>query len=365
MRRLGSLAWRKRRGSQLEFSEGFPASDPWFGGRLQRPAVGSDLDMRSRFDTCLAVSHPGEQEGNLESFSHPCETDSAEASLAPSTSFDSLLCWGEGESGAESFSLSMSSVHCPTSPGPIDETSRCPSVQEETSRTPEPLLEWAEHVLEEYLSSGTFCPITEGGPEDLNSGSSLRESASEQISGAKGPITTAASPRVEQAPQAAALAVPVGPPKDASKVCYAVVITMTKAEEEDGQGEPAGSGTGRGLLCHMPGEAALSLGVAELEKATERRHQKPARPAPQLPAHKECQNCRGLQRVGTSQVCRLIPTPAAGSLVAGRKGPEPRLSQSEDQSGCEPLRSRDGVLTEAPSAVRPGSLASRYVGEQV
>lgn len=353
LRRFGSFAWRRQRGSHLELSAHSPLGDPWLWGRLQRPAVGSDLDMRSRFETFPAGSPSGEQEG-LELSSPPSAADSAEVSLASSTSFGSLLCWGEGGSGTGTFSLSTSSICPPTPSEPIKDTARHPSAQEETSRTPEPLLEWAERAFEEYLR--TSCPTTTGG---LSFGSSLGESASEQISGA------AASPTVGCAPQATGAASAVPAPQDASKVCYAVVLTLTRAEEEDGQGGPAGSRGERGLPCHTAGEAALSLGVAEREKAVERRHQKPAQPAPQLPAHKECQNCRGLLlRVGTSQVRQQMPPPATGSLVTRQEGSEPRRGQSEEQSGSEQQHSRDGGLAGAPRTVGPESLASRYEGNR-
>ncbi|KAJ6663454.1 hypothetical protein lerEdw1_009533 [Lerista edwardsae] len=246
---------------------------------------------------------------------------------------------------------------------PVSDTARHPSVQEEASRTPEPLSEWAERVFEEYLTLGASCPTTAGGLGGLRFGSSLGESTSEHIGGA------AASPRAERGPQAAGAGSAAPPPQDASKVCYAVVITLTKAEEEDGRGGPAGSGGEQGQPCHTPGEAALSLGVAERERAAERRHQKPAQPAPRLPAHKECQNCRGLlPRVGTSQVCRLVPAPATGSLVTRREGSEPRRRQSEAQSGSEQQHSRDGGLAGAPCTVGPESLASscilRYIPAQ-
>ncbi|XP_033014583.1 beta/gamma crystallin domain-containing protein 2 [Lacerta agilis] len=363
LRKFGNLTWHKRRSSHLELSQhpGYLASAPWSMGRLQRPAVGSDMDMRSRADFYPAENQPEKQE-RPEPSSRLSETHSLGTSPEPSTSLDSLPCWGDGSSWEGSFSISNSSLCCPAAPEMKGETLKLPSVQEETRKAPKPASEWAESVFEGYLTTGTSHPVVTEQMENLSFSSCLGESVSEHVGGAEDAKTVTANLPVDQplevADSASAIKTSLG--KNAPKIRYEIMITMTK-EVERAEAEPTFSCGERSLSCHPSGEETLSLGVAELEERKELRHQEPARPATQLSVSEEFQNCRELHGVGTCKVCGPILTLATGSPATLQWGSETSPGVGEaDQSETDQLHSEDGVLAKETNIVAVGSPANSF-----
>nr|XP_028594595.1 beta/gamma crystallin domain-containing protein 2 [Podarcis muralis] len=363
LRKFGNLTWHKRQSSHFELSQhpGHLASNPWSMGRLQRPAVGSDMDMRSRADFYLAENQSEKQE-RPEPSSRLSETHSLGTSPEPSTSFDSLLCWGDGSSWEGSFSISNSSLCCPAAPEMKGEALKLPSVLEESSKAPKSASEWTESVFEGYLTMGMSHPVVTEQMENLSFSSGLGESVSEHVDGAEDAKSATASPPVDQplevADSASAIKISLG--KNAPKIRYEIMITMTK-EAERAEAEPTFSCGERSLPCHPSGEETLSLGVAELEKRKERRHQEPARPATQLSASEEFQNCRGLHGVGTCKVCGPILTLATGSPATLQWGSETSPGVGEaDQSETDRLHSEDGVPAKETDIVAVGSPANSF-----
>ncbi|EMP31069.1 PR domain zinc finger protein 1 [Chelonia mydas] len=189
LRTFGTLPWRRRQSSHLELSGtgaggtghlGSSLGKPWPFGRLQRPAVGSDLDMAGRLDLCSAGNLAKEQE-TPEPSAWPRDTGNSKPAIPSQveifTSFDSLLGKENESSWGGSVSISSTSLDFPTSPETQEEDYKLPAAQEEPSRASEPLPEWAERVFQEYLDSGTFRPKVAGQPDHVSHGH--RESISE------------------------------------------------------------------------------------------------------------------------------------------------------------------------------------------
>uniref|UniRef100_A0ACB8FRS6 Uncharacterized protein n=1 Tax=Sphaerodactylus townsendi TaxID=933632 RepID=A0ACB8FRS6_9SAUR len=354
LRKFGSLTWRKRRSSHLEFPEhsGNPANSPWPLGRLHRPAVGSDLDMR---DWSAA------EEERSELSSQPSKIDSV-----PSASFDSLLCWGDGNSW-DSASITNSSLCGPASSKTKDDALEVLLEQEKMGSNPESLSGWAESVFEGHLNSQPSCPTGIGELENLSFKSDLGESISRHISGAEGSRSAAESLHGKWPLQGgdATSAFKPSQTKTALKILYEILITLTK-EEENGivDAVPLTHCSERGLECHSSREGTLSLGVAELEKTEGQRHrQELARPAPQLSMLEEFQNCIEPHGVETFKACRQVLSPATGSQVTPQWGSELSPGQCKDLSVTDHLHSGDGELAEGTGTVAPVSWADRYVGE--
>ncbi|XP_026558340.1 beta/gamma crystallin domain-containing protein 2 [Pseudonaja textilis] len=136
------------------------------------------------------------------------------------------------------------------------------------------------------------------------------------------------------------------PTKNPSIIQYEIMITMTKSEgEEDVEAKPTAGCGEQSSPCHSSGKAALSLGVAELEKTEGQRHQKPARPASRLSACKEFQDFNRLHEVETCQVCSLIATPATESPTVLR-GLESSPREGAQRNRADPGHSQNGTLVE-------------------
>ncbi|KAH0631195.1 hypothetical protein JD844_005407 [Phrynosoma platyrhinos] len=367
LRKFGGLAWRKQRNSHLQI----PTSGPWPLGRLQRPAVGSDVDMRGRSHSGPTLDDIRKQERPRPT-SQPSDIDSIGTSPVPSISLDSLLCCGDGSSWEGSFSLSNPSLSCSIAPEMKGEVLKLPSVLEESNKAPRLLSEWVESALSGYLSS-RFSHITVmEEPENLSFSSGLGESIPEQVSGVEEPKIAPPSPPMEE-PLMIVETPQTSLGKKGSKIRYEIRITLTKKEDkENGMAEVgpiAGCGQ-RALPSHPSGEGTLSLGVAELEETEEQRHPKLAQPAPQVSARKEFQNCTGLHRVGTCKLCRRILTPdtvnpEATATAALRWESETRQGEGKDPSQTDELQLGDGPPEEGTDVIAPDPLADRYVGEQV
>lgn len=290
-----------------------------------------------------------------------CEIDFARASLVPSSSFDTLCLRGDGSSWEGSCSICNPSLCSPTSP----ETTEVPelqSVQEETRKPVEAPSKWAESTPVGYLPSRSSLLTIIG---DLESSSiDSGESPSEPIGRAKG-LKAASWMECPLELVNCGSAVTTSLAKKVTEVRYEIMITLTKEESEKLEGDLTASSAERGLGCHQPVEVTLSLGVADLEKTEEHSHQKPARPAPQLSAHQEFQNCTVLCRVGTSEARRQVLAAATECLVTPQRGSDSSPTWRKDQSQTGQLHLRHGVLVDGTGIVAPGFLASRYVGKQV
>ncbi|XP_072836115.2 beta/gamma crystallin domain-containing protein 2 [Pogona vitticeps] len=350
LRKFGSLAWWKQRRSHLQLS-----GDPTPLGRFHRPAVGSDVDLRSSSDVIVAVTDPGKLEGS-KLFSQPTE-GSAWTSLVPSTSLDSSLAWEDGSSQEGSFSLSSSSLSHLTGPEKKIEALKLLSGQEENPTSLVPLPVWAEGALDGYFTSGASKPTRIGELENLSYSSDFGESVSEHLSGLEDSKMATEGPDMALSPKMPEVA-QSSQARKAPKIRYEIRITLTKEEEEkveDGaiEGEQTESCGEKGLLCH-PGEAeALSLGVAELEKTEERCHHKPARPAPWLSVCKEFQNCTGRPRVGTCEVCgvTLSPVTVSPGGAALQRASEANPEEGKDPHEADRLSLGDGTLAERTESV--------------
>ncbi|XP_044853882.1 beta/gamma crystallin domain-containing protein 2 [Mauremys mutica] len=388
LRTFGTLPWRRRQSSQLELSGtdaggtghlGSSLGQSWPFARLQRPAVGSDLDMAGRLDLSSAGNLAGEQE-TPEPSAWPMDTGNSKPATPSQveifTFFDSLLDKEDGSSWGESVSIGSTSLDFPASPKMQGEDYKHPASQEEPSRAPEPLTEWAESLFQEYLDSGTFRPKAAGQPDHVSHGH--RESLSEaetcplaspsynQISRMEEPAIGRESP---ERPLETIRGVEPGPAKRPAKIRYEVMITLTKEQEEavKSRAEDLPGVCGNGLGSHgaaePAGEAGVSQGVAELQKMDEQCHGEPARPAPQLAARKEFQNFT-LQREGTAGVSGQV-RPVPGCLVTPRQGsvPSPRQRrdwQEQSLSHCRDLSGAEGRAVHAAGA--PASSAPSAFG---
>ncbi|XP_060114524.1 uncharacterized protein LOC132586462 [Heteronotia binoei] len=362
--KFGSFAWRKQKSSHLEFPvhPGSPKNYPRPLGRLHRPAVGSDSDMRRRYDFCPSASHAAGQERPELSF-QTSKIDSVSTRPLPSASFNSLLCWGNGNSWDSI--VSNSSLHDLTSPQLKDDAFKLLLAQEKTSSTLESLSEWTESEFEGHLSPQASCPIGTGELENLSLRSSLGESISGDISETEGSRTTTSSLDGKWPPKVGGddiSAFKTSQAETAPKILYEILITLTKEEEDSIVGAmPSAHCSKKGLECHSSREETLSPGVAELEKTEDQRHrQEPAQPAPQLSKLKEFQNCTEPHGVGTFKACRLILSPATGRQVTPQWGSEPSPGQRKDQSATDQLHSGDGETAEGTGTVAPVSWADSF-----
>ncbi|XP_050787946.1 beta/gamma crystallin domain-containing protein 2 isoform X2 [Gopherus flavomarginatus] len=395
LRTFGTLPWRRRQSSQLELSGtsaggtghlGSSLGQSWPFARLQRPAVGSDLDMAGRLDLCSAGNLAGEQETPKPS-AWPMDTENSKPATPSQveifTSFDSLLDKEDGSSWGESVSIGSTSLDIPASPKMQGEDYKHPASQEEPSRAPEPLTEWAESLFQEYLDSGTFHPKAAGQPDHASHGH--RESISEpetcpfaspsynQISRMEEPAIGRESP---ERPLETIRGVEPAPAKRPVKIRYEVMITLTKEQEEAAKSRAedllrvCGNGLGSHGAAKPAGEAGVSQEVAELQKMDEQCHGEPARPAPQLAARKEFQNFM-LQREGTAGVTGQV-RPVTGCLVTPLQGsvPSPRQRrdwQEQSLSHCRDLSVAEGRAVRtagAPASSAPSSFGPCRDGEE-
>ncbi|XP_067399469.1 beta/gamma crystallin domain-containing protein 2 [Emydura macquarii macquarii] len=366
LRTFGSLPWRRRQSSQLELSgtgagrrghQGSSLGQPWPFGRLQRPAVGSDLDMGGRPDLCSAGNLAGEWE-TPEPAARPMDTEDSKPARPSEeeicTSFDSLLCKEDGSSWGESVSISSTSLYFPTSPETQVEDLKLPAAQEEPSRAPGSLSEWAESIFQELLDSGTLCPKAVGQPDHVSRG--CRESISEpetcaftspaynRISRTEEPAVARESP-VLGCPQETICGVDPAPSKRPAKIRYEVMITLAKEEEKGVKSEAEDlarvreNGPGSHGATQSAGEAGVSQQVAESQKMNEQSPGEPARPAPQLSTGTEFQNFT-LQREGPAGETGQI-RPVTGCLVTPLHGSEPSPRQRQDWQEQSLARRRD------------------------
>uniref|UniRef100_A0A452GW95 Beta/gamma crystallin 'Greek key' domain-containing protein n=1 Tax=Gopherus agassizii TaxID=38772 RepID=A0A452GW95_9SAUR len=392
---FGTLPWRRRQSSQLELSGtgaggtdhlGSSLGQSWPFARLQRPAVGSDLDMAGWLNSCSAGNLAGEQETPKPS-AWPMDTGNSKpatpSQLEIFTSFDSLLDKEDGSSWGESVSIGSTSLDIPASPKMQGEDYKHPASQEEPSRAPEPLTEWTESLFQEYLDSGTFRPKAAGQPDHVSHGH--RESISEpetcpfaspsynQISRMEEPAIGRESP---ERPLETIQGVEPAPAKRPVKIRYEVMITLTKEQEEAAKSRAedlprvCGNGLGSHGAAKPAGEAGVSQEVAELQKMDEQCHGEPARPAPQLAARKEFQNFM-LQREGTAGVTGQV-RPVTGCLVTPLQGsvPSPRQRrdwQEQSLSHCRDLSVVEGRAVRAagaPASSAPSSFGPCRDGEE-
>ncbi|XP_034609791.1 beta/gamma crystallin domain-containing protein 2 [Trachemys scripta elegans] len=386
LRTFGTLPWRRRQNSHLDLSGtgaggtghlGSSLDQPWPCGRLRRPAVGSDLDMADRRDLCSAGNLAGEQE-TLEPSAWPMDTGNSKPATPSQVeifaSFDSLLDKEDGSSWGESVSIGSTSLDFPASPETQGEDYKLPAAQEEPSRAPEPLTDWAESLFQEYLDSGTFRPKAAGQPDHVSH--SHGESTSEpetclfaspsynRISRMEEPAIGRESP---ERPLETVPGVEPAPANRPAKIRYEVTITLTKEQDEGAKSRaedlPRVRGNGRGSHgdAKPAGEAGVSQGVAELQKMDEQCHGEPDRPAPQLAARKEFQNFT-LQREGTAGVTGQV-RPVPGCLVTPLQGSEPNPRwrqdwQEQSLAHCRDLSAVEGRAVHAagdPASSSPSS----------
>ncbi|CAM4579247.1 beta/gamma crystallin domain-containing protein 2 [Lepidochelys kempii] len=381
LRTFGTLPWRRRQSSHLELSGtgaggtghlGSSLGKPWPFGRLQRPAVGSDLDMAGRLDLCSAGNLAREQE-TAEPSAWPRDTGNSKPAIPSQveifTSFDSLLGKEDGSSWGGSVSISSSSLDFPTSPETQEVDYKLPAAQEEPSRASELLTEWAERVFQEYLDSGTFRPKVAGQPDHVSHGH--RESISEPETC---PFTSPAYNRISRTEDPAIgrenpewpleniRGVEPAPAKRPAKIRYEVMITLTKEQEESAKSgaedrpRVCGNGPGSHGAAKSPGEAGVSQGIAELQKMDEQCHGEPARPALQLAAHKEFQTFTR-QREGTVGVTGQV-RPVPGCLVTPLQGSEPSPRQRRDGQEQSLCHGRDLSAAEGRAVRVAGAPAS-------
>lgn len=301
--------------------------------------------MKTRPDLCPQPQEPEKEKPS----SQPSEMDSVWSDLVPSTSLDALHCWID-----RSFSISGSSLECPT-------LSKIEAEDlGETSAAPKSLSDLVENRLEDHLTSETSLLSIVGHSENLNHHAGPRKSSH------FGKVTrlrsVMAGPHVQWPPGVAEDAKTTST-KNASIIRYEIMITMTKSEEENVEAKPTAGYGKQSSPGHSFGKAALSLGVAELEK-TEGRYQKPARPASRLSACKEFQDCNRLHGVETCQVCSLIATPATKSPAVPR-GLESSPGEGERHNGADPGHSQNGTSVEEKGDIALETLAKRYVGKRV
>ncbi|XP_062818814.1 beta/gamma crystallin domain-containing protein 2 [Anolis carolinensis] len=282
--------------------------------------------MRDRSDSGLVVSDTGTQRAG--------EMDSVGTSPVPSTSFDSLLCWGDGISWEGSFSFTDSSL----APDMKGEVLKLPSVWEEANKAVLSCSECVGSAFSGHSSSGPSHIGVE--PESLSFSSGLGESLSEVDK-------PTASQRRE------ALQTKMGP-----RIRYEIRITLAKENE---MAEATSSGG------HACGEGALSPGFAEPQETEEQqRHAELARPAPPLSARKEFQNCTGLHGVGTCEVCGQALTCDSANPAAAEEAPLQGGSQARRAGGQGPgpaeeqLPPRDGLLAKGTEILASESPANSF-----
>ncbi|XP_056416115.1 beta/gamma crystallin domain-containing protein 2 [Hyla sarda] len=159
LQRFGSLTWRKKRFSVLEYSNATPnASTPigsqWSVGRLERPAVGSELDLESRRpQSCIAeYSFPQLTPKNSERYSKR-----EHKTLEVSTSFDCVA----DDDGDHYSSSSQETTKGKNVQLPFPFPERLEGEDEEES-----LPCWAESIFQDYISQdhhspgSVFCPLS-------------------------------------------------------------------------------------------------------------------------------------------------------------------------------------------------------------
>lgn len=302
--------------------------------------------MKTRPDLCPQPQEPEKEKLS----SQPSEMDSLWSDLVPSTSSDALDCWVD-----RSFSISSSSLGGPTLSKMEAEDLG------ETSAAPKSLSDLVENILEDHLASETSLLSIVRHLENLSHHAGPGRSRHLGKGTRLGSVM--AGPHVQWPPGVAEDA-KTTPTKKASIICYEIMITMTKSEEENVEAKPTASYGKQSSPCHSFGKAALSLGLAELEKTEGQRHQKPARPASRLSACKEFQDCNRLHGVETCQVCSLVATPATKSPAVPR-GLESSPREGAWHNGADPEHSQNGTSVEEKGDIALETSAKRYVGKRV
>ncbi|XP_075709572.1 beta/gamma crystallin domain-containing protein 2 [Rhinoderma darwinii] len=148
LQRFGSLTWRKKRFSALEYSNttpnvSTPTDSQWSVGRLERPAVGSELDLENKRPKSCIAEYAFSQLTPKNS-NHCSKSD--QKTLEVSTSFDCIADDGDNNSSQE------------TTKGKIVK-SRLPfAFPERLEGEEESLPCWAEGILKDYMSQDHHSP---------------------------------------------------------------------------------------------------------------------------------------------------------------------------------------------------------------
>ncbi|KAG8588722.1 hypothetical protein GDO81_006074 [Engystomops pustulosus] len=148
LQRFGSLTWRKKRFSVLEYSDSpsnvsTPAESQWSVGRMERPAVGSELDLKSRLRKSC-VEYPSPQ-------LTPRKTPQV------STSF--VTDDDEGHNGSSPVTTKVKNVQLP-----FAFPERLEGEEEEES-----LPCWAESILKDYIKQEHHSPSSLLSPQSRGS----------------------------------------------------------------------------------------------------------------------------------------------------------------------------------------------------
>ncbi|XP_063810797.1 beta/gamma crystallin domain-containing protein 2 [Pseudophryne corroboree] len=164
LQRFGSLTWRKKRFSALESSETLPnVSSPtesrWSMGRLDRPAVGSDLDLDNRSPKSSIVESPCPQFTPKNSDHCSITEQKVQRTLEISTSFDCLTDGDEDHNSSHEVFIGKTAQQ----QLPFAFPDNLEGEEEES------LPCWAESILKDYLSTDHFIP---GSAHHLSSGHS-------------------------------------------------------------------------------------------------------------------------------------------------------------------------------------------------
>ncbi|XP_075764650.1 beta/gamma crystallin domain-containing protein 2 isoform X2 [Pelodiscus sinensis] len=357
LRPFGALPWRRRLSSPLGGSgTGAGASLGQLGpcGRLQRPAVGSALDMAGQLDLSSAGNLAGEQE-TPEPSVRPLAMGSsrpAAPSQAEIASFGLRLDRDAGRSGGESVSISS-----PARPG---EEGTFPAAPEDPGRAPEALAEWAESLFQEYFPAGPFRPKAAGQPGAGSHGESAADLVGSGSRGMEEPKPGRESPIPGQ-PLDTGRQVESAPARTPAKIRWEVVLTLRQEA-----GVASGPGPGSHGAAKPAREAGVSLGTADSQGRAEPCPGEPARPAPQLAAHQEFQPCT-LQGGGSTGVSGQV-RPVTGPQVTARHGPgqrrgwqEPRLPRSRELSAAE---GRAGTPASSAAGPCPGAAGQEAGSER-
>lgn len=143
LQRFGSLTWRKKRFSALEYNDATPnvsttVESQWSVGRLERPAVGSEMDLESRRPkSCIAVYPFPQLTPKNSEHSSKREPNALEVS----TSFDCIA-----DDDRDSSSSSQKSVKGKNVKLPFAFPERLEGEEEES------LPCWAESIFKDYIT---------------------------------------------------------------------------------------------------------------------------------------------------------------------------------------------------------------------
>ncbi|KAM5180697.1 beta/gamma crystallin domain-containing protein 2 [Mantella aurantiaca] len=147
LQRFGSLTWRKKKSSVLECNDdssqaSTPSRSHWSMGRLDRPAVGSDLDLKNRRPASCIVDSPYSEFTFKSSDQCTNRQHGEQTALQVSTSFDYLT--NDGEDFSPSY---------PTSKGKNKQLQLQLTLLEKLEGEEDDSLPcWAESILKDYLT---------------------------------------------------------------------------------------------------------------------------------------------------------------------------------------------------------------------